>query len=335
MTLTIGYYSDITQHNPTEALNNAVEAEKAGFDSIWTSDHFHPWVHTNANCGFAWVWLGALGQRTGRISMGTGLTSPILRYHPAIVAQAFATLENMYPDRIFLAVGTGEAMNELPLGLEWPSFKERAERLEEAVKIIRLMWTSEFASYRGKYYRLRKANLYTKPRKAIPVYIAANGPTVAEMAGRLADGFLTCPFPDDHYKNTLFPALERGAKKVGRDPAKVEKLIELQVSYDEDYERALENARWWSPTAMPIFFKAPIFDPREIESYGSLVSDEALRSAWFISNSLDDHIKNIERYIKLGFRNIHLQSCSPHDLGFIHAFGEKVLPYLKDSYMTK
>ena len=332
MTLTLGYYSDITQHTPTEALENAIKAEKAGFDSIWTSDHFHPWVHTNANCGFAWVWLGALGQKTSSVLMGTGLTAPTLRYHPGIVAQAFATLEDIYPNRIFLAVGTGEAMNELPLGLKWPPFKERAERLEEAVKLMRLLWTKEFTSFRGKYYRLSKANLYTKPKKPIPVYIAANGPTTAEIAGRLADGLLTAPFPDSHYSDVLFPALKRGAEKAGRDPSKIEKLIELQVSYDADYDSAVKNARWWAPTAMPIFFKAPISDPREIESYGKLVSDEALQSAWFISDSLDDHIKNIERYIKLGFRNIHLQSSSPHDLDFISDFGKKVLPYIRDTY---
>lgn len=335
MKLTLGYYSDITQRSPKQALDLAVMAEKEGFDSVWTSDHFHPWVHTGAKCGFAWVWFGSLGERTSRVTFGPGLTAPTIRYHPAIVAQAFATLGDMYPGRVFLAIGTGEAMNELPLGLKWPPFKERAERLEEAVNVMRLLWTKEFASFRGKYYRLNKANLYTKPQKSIPLYIAASGPTVAAMAGRLADGFLTIPYPDSQYKDVLFPALEKGARDAGRDPSKIERLMELQMAYDEDYDKAVKAARWWAPTVMPIFFKAPISDPREIEAHGNLVSEEGLLTGWFISNSIEEHIKNIERYIKLGFTNIHLQSSSPDEPKFIQTFGRRVLPYLRETYGAK
>ena len=332
MKLSFGYYSDLTQRTPAEALDCAVQAEKEGFESIWTGDHFHPWAHTNAKCGFAWVWLGALGQRTNRVSFGTSVTAPIIRYHPALVAQAFATLSDMYPSRVFLAVGTGEAMNELPLGLKWPSFRERAERLEEAVKIIRLLWKQEFANFRGKYYRLKKANLYTKPSGHVPLYVAASGPTVAEIAGRFADGFLTLPFRDEYYKDVLFPAVEKGAKTAGRDPAKIEKLMELQVSYDEDYGKAVQAARWWAGTVMPIFFKAPIGDPREIEAHGALIGEEGLLTGWFISNKAEDHIKNVERYIRLGFTNIHVQSSSPDESQFIRMFGKTVLPYLRDTY---
>jgi coenzyme F420-dependent glucose-6-phosphate dehydrogenase len=265
--------------------------------------------------------------------IGTGITAPTLRYHPAIVAQAFATLSDMYPGRVFVAVGTGETMNELPLGLKWPPFKERAERLAEAVQIMRLLWSNEFASFRGKYYRLQKANLYTKPKQPIPLYIAANGPTVAELAGQYADGFLTLPFPDNYYTDVLFPAVERGAKSTGRDSKNIEKLMELQISYDEDYDKAVRSARWWAPTVMPIFFfKAAISDPREIEAHGKLVSTEGLQTGWFISSSLDEHIKNIERYIKLGFTNIHIQSSSPDEANFLRMFGKKVLPYLIETY---
>jgi coenzyme F420-dependent glucose-6-phosphate dehydrogenase len=332
MKLIFGYNSDITQRTPKQALEYAVTAEKEGFDSIWTGDHFHPWVHTDAKCGFAWVWFGSLGERTSRVMFGTGLTAPTMRYHPAIVAQAFATLGDMYPGRVFIALGTGEAMNELPLGLNWPGFKERAARLEEAIKVMRLLWTREFVNFRGQYYRLKGANLYTKPQRPIPIYVAANGPKVAEMAGRYADGFLTLPFPDSHYKDVLFPALEKGARDANRDPSKIERLMELQMAYDEDYDKAVEAARWWAPTVMPIFFKAPISDPREIEAHGKLVSEEGLLTGWFISSSIDDHIKNIERYIKLGFTNIHLQSSSPDEPKFIQTFAKKVLPYLRDTY---
>jgi coenzyme F420-dependent glucose-6-phosphate dehydrogenase len=334
MKITFGYYSDITQHTPNEALKQAVQAEREGFDTIWTSDHFHPWVHTNAKCGFAWIWLGALGQITHHVMMGTGITAPTFRYHPGIVAQAFGTLGDMYPGRVFVALGTGEAMNELPLGLSWPPFKERAERLEEAAKIMKMLWNKEFCSFRGKYYRLHKANLYTKPSRHVPLYIAASGPTVAELAGRYGDGFLTLPFPDNYYRDILFPAVEKGARSAQRNPDEVEKLMELQISYDEDYDKAVQAARWWAPTVLPIFFKAAIADPREIEAHGKLVSAEGLQTGWFISSSVDDHIKNIERYLKLGFSNIHIQSCSQDDSNVIRVFGKKVLPYLRETYAT-
>jgi coenzyme F420-dependent glucose-6-phosphate dehydrogenase len=330
--LTLGYYSDITQREPTDAIRFGKLAEEAGFDAVWTSDHFHPWVHTNAKCGFAWVWLGSFGASTRKVMFGTGITAPIIRYNPAIVAQAFATLGNMYPSRPFIAVGTGEAMNELPVGMKWPHFRERAERLEEAVKIMKMLWSEEFVSFRGKYYSLKKANLYTKPKKPVPLYIAANGPTVAELAGKYADGLLTLPFPDEHYRNVLFPAVAKGARASGRDPSEIEKLVELQVSYDKDYDKALEATKWWAPTVLPVFFKVPISDPREIESHGALVSEDGLKTGWFISDSIDAHIKNIERYIKLGFTNIHLQSSSWDDSNFISEFGSKVLPYLKEAY---
>lgn len=336
MKLKLGYYSEVEgRRTPREALDCGVLAEKEGFDSVWTGDHFHPWVHTGANASFAWAWFGSLGERTTRVSFGTAVTAPCLRYHPGVVAQAFSTLANMYPGRVFIAVGTGEAMNEIPLGFKWPPFRERAERLEEAISIIRMLWEKEFCSYRGKYYRLNKANLYTKPQHPIPLYVAANGAKVAEMAGRLADGLLTLPFPESHYKEVLFPALEKGARNAGRDPSKVEKLVQLQVSYAEDYDKALKSARWWAPTVMPIFFSAGISDPREIESYGRLIGEEGLLTGWFISTSKDEHIKNIERYIKLGFTNIQFQSSSPDESKFIRDFGREVLPYIRDTYQSR
>ncbi len=330
--LTFGYFSDITQRTPTKALELGVQAEKAGFDAVWTSDHFHPWVHTNAKAGFAWVWLGAFAQASQKVAFGTGVTAPTLRYNPAIVAQAFATLGDMYPGRPFLTLGTGEAMNEVPAGADWPAFPERIARLEEAVKITRMLWSKEFVSFQGKYFRLSKANLYTRPQNPIPLYVAASGKKVAQLAGRYADGLLTLPFSDEHYKQVLFPALEKGAKVAGRDPSKIEKLVELQVSYDRDYSKALANTMWWAPTVLPVFFKVPIWDPREIESHGKLVSEAGLKTAWFISSSVEDHIKNIEHYIKLGFNNIHLQNSSWDDTEFISTFGAKVLPYLRETY---
>jgi len=327
----IGYFAPQEQYAPNQLLEHAVLAEKQGFDAIWTSDHFHPWVHTNAQCGFAWIWLSAVGAKTKNVKIGPGVTAPILRYNPAIVAQAFATLGVMYPNRVFLALGTGEALNEMPVGCDWPSYEERRARLEEAIKIIRFLWSRSFVNFNGKYYRLRKANLYTKPPKPIPLYVAASGPKTAELAGKYADGIVTTPAAPDFYE-VLFSAVEKGAKAAGRDPASVEKLLELMVSYDEDYERAVNACKFWAATCVPVFFKYGIFDPREIEQTGNLVGLEGLKTQWFISSDLDEHIKKIEEYFRMGFKNIHVQSTSPDEKKFIRMYGEKVLPYLKDVY---
>ena len=320
------------QFQPTRLLEFAVAAEKEGFDSVWSSDHFHPWFHTNAAGGFAWVWMGAAAERTKRVQYGTGVTCPLFRYNPAIVAQAFATLGYMYPGRIFLGIGTGEAMNEVPVGYSWPGFKERTQRLEEAIQIMKTLWTQDWVTFKGRYYHLKRANLYTKPERPIPLYVAASGPTIARLAGKYGDGFLTLPFPESHYREVLFPALEDGAKEADRDPSRIDKATEVYVSYAENHDEALASVRCWAGTMLPFVFKYPVADPREIESYGRLVGDKQLTEAWLIGTTPEDHIKWAEKYIRLGFRNLHITSSSPDDLRTIHMYGKEVLPYLKSTY---
>jgi len=330
--LKIGLATEHEQYQPLPLLDYAVEAERVGFDTIWTSDHFHPWAHTNAAGGFAWVWMAAAAERTKRVEIGTSVTCPTLRYNPAIVAQAFATLRNMYPGRIFIGLGTGEAMNEVPVGCPWPPFKERAERLEEAIRVMKLLWSGSFVNFKGKYYRLRKANLYTKPSSPPPIFLAASGPTVAEMAGKHCDGLLTLPLPEERYRDVLFPALERGARSAGRDPNEVVKALELCVAYDEDYEKALRTARFWAAGIMPLAYKYEIIDPREIEEYGRFVGDEQLTKYWLIGTKPEDHIKHMEKYIKMGFRDIHVESSSPDEIKTIRMYGKHVLPYIRSTY---
>ncbi len=330
--LRIGFTASMEEYQPNFLLGLVPEIEKAGFDSVWASDHFHPWFHTNAAGGFAWVWIASAAERSRKLSFGTGVTCPTMRYNPAIVAQAFATLDSMYPGRILLGLGTGEAMNEVPVGCSWPPFKDRVKMLEEAIMIIKKLWNESFVDFKGKYYVLRRANLYTRPSMPIPIYVAASGPTVAELAGRLADGFLTIPFEDAHYRDVLFPAVERGAKSVGRSLEDIDMAVEVYVSYDEDYDAALRSVKCWAATLLPFMFKYPIYDPREIESYGMLVGEEHLKKAWMIGTTPEDHIKHIERYIGLGFRNIHVTSSSPDERKTIEMYGRHVIPYLKSTY---
>lgn len=313
-------------------LDFAVEADKAGFDSIWTSDHFHPWAHNNASAGFAWVWMAAAAERTKTVELGTAVTCPILRYNPAIVAQAFATLRSLYPERIFISLGTGEALNEMPVGCPWPSFRERVERLEEAIQIMRMLWSKELVSFKGKYYRLRKANLYTKPTSLPPIFVAASGKTTARLAGKYADGLLTLLASEEHYRNVVFPAMEEGAKSVGRDPGELIKAIEIAVSYDKDYDKAIEASRYWSGSLLPIMLTQQIYDTREVEACGRLVGDKQIAENRLIGTNPEEHIKHLEKFLKLGFQHIYIQSSSPDEIETIRMYSKHVLPYLHSTY---
>jgi coenzyme F420-dependent glucose-6-phosphate dehydrogenase len=331
----IGYQASLEQFQPDVALAHAVLAEKSGFDSIWASDHFLPWYHTDASCGFAWTYLGAVGQATKKIKFGTGVTCPIFRYHPGLVAQAFATMNYMFGNRVFLALGTGEALNEAPLGHEWPSFRTRAERIEEAAVIIRKLFSGETINFKGRHYRLRKAKLYTPPRSKIPIFIAASGPTVAQVAGRLADGFLTLPAAEEYYRDVLFPALKKGARAAKRNFEDIEKAVEMWMSYDEDYDNAMASVRPWAGSLLPVFFKLGVYDPKEIEYHGTLVGDRQLADSWVIATSSEPMIKAVEKFVKLGFTNLHITSSSPDQKKFIQFFGKKALPYLKEEFRAK
>jgi len=187
-------------HDPVELLEQAKRAEDAGFEVAWSSDHFHPYYHESpfhkrASCGFAWVWMGAAGVQTRKIKLGTMVTSLLGRYHPAVVAQAFATLDYVFPGRVILGLGAGEAMNVRPLGHEWLEYPERREHLRESLEIIRRLWSEEFVDYEGKYFKLDTANLYTKPKGKIPIYVGAKGQKTALLAGEFADGVDTVSDP--------------------------------------------------------------------------------------------------------------------------------------------
>jgi len=325
-----GFYAAHEQYDPNELLGFAVRAEKNNFDTIWSSDHFHPWAHTNAKSGFAWVWLASAAERTRRVSLGT-VTPPLLRYHPALVAQAFSTFSFMYPNRVFLCLATGEAMNEAPLGLRWPSYRERLGRLEESIVIIRRLWTDSFVDFEGEYYRLRKANLYTKPRGKIPLYVAANGPSTAYVAGKYADGLLTSGRVfEAKFKSELLPAVERGAKDVGRNADEVKKIVHIVTSYDEDFERAVAGCRFWNATMLPGIFSAEVYDPREIEARAQSITREDVIKTRFIVTKEEEAIKKIESYLTAGVTEIEFLSTSPDQNKFIDFFGKKVLTYFRD-----
>jgi coenzyme F420-dependent glucose-6-phosphate dehydrogenase len=271
--------------------------------------------------------MASAAERTGNVRIGTSVTAPILRYHPAVVAQAFATLAFMYPGRIFLGLGAGEALNESPLGYSWPTPGQRIEMLEEAITVIKRLWGGNFVNFEGAHYRLRNAKLYTKPDGPIKIYVAAGGPKAAELAGRLADGLLLTP--NLGRADRLFKAFKDGAENAGKDPESLERVVEILVSYDEDYDRALKSCRFWTGSMLPVFYNCDISDPRVIEENGKLVGDEAIQRRWIVATTAEEHIRLIERYVKVGFNHLYFVSSSPDEAKFLKFYGEKVLPHFR------
>src|SRR5712692_3060456 len=283
--LKLGYKASAEQFGPRRLLDYAVEAEACGFDSVWVSDHFQPWRHTDGHAPQVFAWLGAAGERTKRVVLGTSVLTPTFRYQPAVVAQAFGTLGVLNPGRMILGVGSGESLNEVAVtGAEWPAAKERLARLREAIDLIRRLWSEELVTFDGQYYHTLKATVYDKPDQPVPIYISAGGPVAAKFAGRAGDGFIcTSGKGDELYRDQLLPALEEGAKAAGRDPSTIERTIEVKVSFDTDKERALADTRIWAALALPAEDKAGIEDPREMERKAETVADQAYRR-WLVSN---------------------------------------------------
>jgi coenzyme F420-dependent glucose-6-phosphate dehydrogenase len=262
MSVEFGWKASAEQFGPRELLELSVLAEELGFGTVAVSDHFQPWRHTGGHGPSALVWLGAIGQASANLTLATSVLTPTLRYHPTIVAQAFATLGDLNPGRVILGVGTGEALNEIPAtGAEWPSGKERRARLGEAIELIRRLWTEERVTFDGEYYQTRIATIYDRPAEPIPIYMGASGPIAAKMAGRVADGFITTSGKDPALYDQLLGKVEEGAREVGRDFAAMDKMMEIKVSYDHDVEFARKACEWWAALALPGDVKSGVDDP--------------------------------------------------------------------------
>jgi coenzyme F420-dependent glucose-6-phosphate dehydrogenase len=328
--ITFGYKASAEQFSPKELLDYACLAEDVGLDSVFVSDHLQPWRHDGGHAPNALTWLGALGARTQRIVIGTSVLTPTLRYHPGIVAQAFATLGCLFPGRVVLGVGSGESMNEVPLGVEWPEPKERFARLREAVELIRRLWTEERVDFDGTYYRTDRATIYDRPDTAIPIYIAASGPAATRYAGRVGDGFITTSGKAPTlYTDTLLPALSEGAEKAGRTLDDLVLQIELKVSFDEDRERALQDCRYWGALALSPEEKTGVEDPIEMQRLADALPVERAASRFIVSSDPDEHVERIMRYVELGFTQLVFHAPGPDQARFLEQFGEHVLPRLR------
>ena len=324
----LGYKASAEQFGPVELLEFSRHAERAGLEIVAISDHFQPWRHHGGHGPSALAWLGAATVATERATLGTSVLTPTLRYHPSMIAQAFATLGLMAPGRVFLGVGTGEAMNETPAtGDAFPGRKERRMRLAEAIRLIRELWTGERVDFEGEWYRTSKATIYDKPDEPVPIYVAASGPLAAKLAGRVGDGFICTSGKDPELYETLLGKVAEGAEAAGRDPAGIRRMIEVKVSYDRDPDFAREACSWWAALALTPEEKEGVDDPIEMER----LADEAIDRAptrFIVSSDPGEIAAGIRRYVELGFDELIVHAPGEDQARFLDQFAADVLPLL-------
>ena len=327
--LQLGWKAGTEQYPPDELLDYAIAAEETGFDSIDVSDHFHPWNEKGQAC-FVWSWLGAAAAKTKKIAMGTGVTCPILRYHPAVVAQAAATIACLAPKRFFLGVGTGEALNEYSATGQWPEYNIRRARMGEAIELIRALWTGEKVTHKGLYYQTRQAKLYTRPSEPIPLYVSSMVPNSARFAGKHSDGLITVRGEEPATYHEMFENFETGAKEAGKDSSRMPRMVELAVDYTNDEKKAIEYRKaYWAGVFVPALFTERIYTPKMFEENGKAVGADTIKQAVCISADPEVHIKFAQRYIDLGFDHLFFHSAGPNQRAFLEGYGRDVLPQLR------
>ena len=329
-----GIFASLEEFSPAECLRQVELAEEAGFDSVTVNDHFHPWFHTvadgsSANGGNCWSWLPVALDRTDDMEIGTGVSALLRRYHPANVAHRLATLEELYPGRVFLGVGTGEALNESPLGYPLPDYGERAKRTAESIRMIRRLFEEEFVTFDGDYHQIDEANLYTGPDEAPPIHIAASGPTASRMAGDLGDGLITVYDDPEFIQEELFSQTRRGVEKSERNQSfdDVEKTIHIHVSLADTEDAALEPTLPWRGALVERFYRDDVADPRTIQAAGEEeVTEQDLRDAFVITTDPQDIVDATAEYVECGFDHVVYQSHSPDQERFCQVVRDEVMP---------
>jgi coenzyme F420-dependent glucose-6-phosphate dehydrogenase len=338
--LKLGYKASAEQFAPRELVELGVYAEERGMDSVAVSDHFQPWRHNGGHAPFSLAWMTAVGERTSRVQIGTSVLTPTFRYNPAVLAQAFGTMGVLYPGRIMLGIGTGEALNEIATGFRasgaepgdqgWPEFKERFARLREAVELMRALWSGERVTHEGQYYRAVDATVYDRPADGVPLYIAAGGPMMARYAGRVGDGFIcTSGKGMDLYTEKLLPSVQEGAEKAGRDAGAIDKMIEIKISYDPDPEQALENTRFWAPLSLTAEQKHSLHDPVEMEQAADALPIEQVAKRWIVSSDPDEAVELIRPYFDAGLNHLVLHAPGHDQRRFLDLFERDLAPRLR------
>lgn len=325
-----GYKASAEQFAPAELLKYGILAEELGFDSVFISDHLQPWRHDGGHAPAALPWLGALAARTERVLVGTSVLTPTFRYHPAVVAQAFATLGCLAPGRAVLGVGSGESLNEVLLGTRWPDGKERFARLKEAVLLIQKLWAEDRVTYEGQFYKTENATIYDKPSTPVPIYIGASGPAATRLAGRIADGFITTSGKGHAlYTDTLLPAVKEGAEKGGKKIDDLDLMIEVKVSFDDDLERARNDTHYWGALALSPDEKTGVEDPVEMQRLADALPVERTATRWIVSSDPQEHAAKVKEYLDMGFNHLVFHAPGPDQERFLRLYSTEILPRLR------
>ncbi|HLO17195.1 MAG TPA: TIGR03557 family F420-dependent LLM class oxidoreductase [Anaerolineales bacterium] len=323
--LTLGYALSSEEHKPNELIAHAQMAEKSGFKFLLISDHFHPWVPQQGQSSFVWSVLGGIAQATQRVSVGIGVTCPILRIHPALVAQAAATVADMMPGRFFLGVGTGENLNEHILGDLWPRVETRQEMLTEAIHIIRELWKGEEYSYDGNYFTVRDAQIYTLPEKLPPIYMAASGPDSAELAAEIADGLISTSTGDEVVK---------AFKKHGG--AEKPRFGQVKVCWAYSMEEAKEVVKqWWPISAISGPLHSDLPTPKHFEDVVEAMGEPKIPEDSILGPNPNPCLKAIQSLQDDGFDHIYLHQIGPEQEGFLKFFKTDLLPLLEKEDLVK
>ena len=316
----LGYTLSSEEHPPNDLVEHAALAEDAGFDFLGISDHFHPWTTTQGESPFVWSTLGGVARATDGIPVGVGVTCPIMRYHPANVAQATATVADMLPGRFALGVGTGELLNEHVLGDHWPEHAVRLEMLAEAVDVIRSLWTGEQVSHHGEHYTVQNARLFTLPDETPPVHVSAYGERAAKTAADVGDGFW-CVGPQD--------TVETWAEAGGEGP----RYTQLQMCYAETEAEAVETAHeWWPNDALPGELSAQLPTPVHFEQACEMVSEADIAEGSMVTSpEPEDHVESIRDAVDAGYDHVYVHQVGPNQAEFVEFYEDEVFPALADA----
>lgn len=316
--LKMGYALSSEEHSPLDLVRDAQKAEEVGFQFALISDHFHPWVDNQGHSPLVWSVLGAIATATKTLEVGTGVTCPLIRIHPTIIAQAAATTAAMMPGRFFLGLGTGERLNEHITGEHWPPFDVRLEMLEEAIEVIRQLWEGGYQSHYGQYYTVENARLYTLPDEMPPIMIAASGEKAAELAGRLADGLISTG-PDKE----LVQAFSR--KKEDRP-----KYAQVTVCWAKDEAAGRKTVlKYWPIIGVSGPANQEFALPSHFEALAKNVTEEDIVEIVPCGNDPQKHLDAIQKYIDAGFDHVYIHQIGPDQQGFFKFYQEKILPALE------
>ena len=327
-TLKIGYAAMLEQFAPQEVVGYCALAEQHGFSGVMAADHFQPWTPQQGEAAFVWNVMTAIAERT-KGEVGPGVTCPSFRMHPAIVAQASATLAAMYPGRHWLGLGSGEALNEHIIAGYWPEAPERIARMFEAIEIIRKLFTSpdKDVKHDGRYFKLESTRLWTMPDVPPPIYVATAGPITAKKTGALCDGLITVGAPESKIEG-IFAKFEEGAREAGKDPKSLPKILQLHLSWASTDDQAMTNALVQWPNGGMKFPKQDIRSPFDFEQMAGMVRPGDFIGRMLISEDLEKHRAEIQRFIDLGFDEVYLHNVGRNQAEWIEVFGKEVLPKL-------